>query len=498
MEKQALWNMRSPMNLIPIINLVTLLTTSVAASNNLDSPPDLRKMEETRLALETGRIEWKRTQYRSNHEARTTYHSSRFAVDDVYNTNRGDMEGVIVRDEQGGFSRPEDLRPRQSLLKGGEIFYYDQGDTDAESFPARDGGIAGTVDMRSLGLSSRLERQPVTEALWGSLAMSFAVQYEISSDGPYKLIVAKSDTGTKKWWLDPNRDGIPIRVAWFDKQGVLRSECRSEYNQYDGIWFPSRVEFFESRFRDGREPAEIVEIVSAEFNQSEHPRSFTLSDLGVEPGVRITRNARPGQPLEEVHWDGKQIISHDEFMSRLRSGELKEGPNFEREIARIKAVYEEYQRTGEVVGGGEISPDSAHRRAPRAVAGPGQTVSEWEAYVRSFIARYQLHSDQEQKALDILRSCQDRATKYAATKTAEFERVVRNRNGAKQLPIEKRSEIVNAADQELAMLMQPITEIFESDLRPRLERIPTRVQRNAAEARTTDRSTISSQPASPK
>jgi hypothetical protein len=110
-------------------------------------------------------------------------------------------------------------------------------------------------------------------------------------------------------------------------------------------------------------------------------------------------------------------------------------------------------------------------------------LSEWERYVRDFIRKYTLDADQTERAWKVYRGCKERADQYLARKTEEIAR----------LDAELRKA---PGDQELrrkrAALREPLDQIFERELRPGLERIPTAHQREQAKARA-----AASQPAGP-
>lgn len=129
---------------------------------------------------------------------------------------------------------------------------------------------------------------------------------------------------------------------------------------------------------------------------------------------------------------------------------------------------------------GQSGRDRAGQRGqPSPGAGSADFESQWEAYVRDFIQRYQLDESQTQKAQSILKDCQELAQRQMQKRKPEIERLDKK---LATLPESKdKPKEVAEINQQRTKLLEPITEIFEKQLKPRLERLPTRAQRQAAE-----------------
>jgi len=117
--------------------------------------------------------------------------------------------------------------------------------------------------------------------------------------------------------------------------------------------------------------------------------------------------------------------------------------------------------------------------------------SEWEKYVREFIARYNLDDEQAQRANTILADCQQQAERYLGTRRSDIEQMEKREKELKEAkPAGGKAAASDAPDRskELADItkrkdeaMKPVADIFEKTLKPRLEKLPTRAQRKAAE-----------------
>jgi len=108
-------------------------------------------------------------------------------------------------------------------------------------------------------------------------------------------------------------------------------------------------------------------------------------------------------------------------------------------------------------------------------------VTGWEGYTRRFIEAHKLDDEQQQKAWSVCHKCQDLARNYVNRQKSRFERLEARLNELQQSsppPVKEIGQIRG----ELAGLMRPVDDIFENQLKPRLDRLLTREQRRQAEA----------------
>lgn len=118
-------------------------------------------------------------------------------------------------------------------------------------------------------------------------------------------------------------------------------------------------------------------------------------------------------------------------------------------------------------------------RAGRGEKAVGENfASEWERYVNEFITRYKLDDAQKQAAQKILKDVQEQAHRFVSGKRSQLEMLDKQLASAAKTPAA--AQKVQAEKQEV---LAPIQRMFEKQLKPRLERIPTRAQRQAAEAK---------------
>lgn len=104
----------------------------------------------------------------------------------------------------------------------------------------------------------------------------------------------------------------------------------------------------------------------------------------------------------------------------------------------------------------------------------------WQPYVEWFIKQHSLDDSQTQKAMVILEQCQELAKQYLTSKTDALEQLVRESVTASTQPATRPSSqpSSDATRLNLDELMKPVDEIFETKLKPRLDALLTRAQRD--------------------
>lgn len=109
--------------------------------------------------------------------------------------------------------------------------------------------------------------------------------------------------------------------------------------------------------------------------------------------------------------------------------------------------------------------------------------SAWEKYVREFIAKYKLNNEQTQKANTVLEDCEAQAKRYMIGRQEQIEKLDKQIKEQKKARDKKsKSKNLSQLNDKRKKMMEPIDRIFEQQLKPRLERLPTRAQRRAVEA----------------
>ena len=174
-------------------------------------------------------------------------------------------------------------------------------------------------------------------------------------------------------------------------------------------------------------------------------------------------------------------------MERINSGELTMGPTVARTRAFLKAAYPTPEAAITAI-------EDARGDEPFPASQPAPTLpqlrtikfdfeTEWEAYTRDFITRHQLNDEQAQKAWNICAACQEQARAYVASRRADFEELDQQMASARASGSLTDPPSMQKLESRREKLMQPVTRVFDERLKPRLDRIPTRKQRAAADGK---------------
>lgn len=445
-------------------------------------PDALRRAVEYRQLLHTAMIELVVTEHRTGGE--TLFYTFRSAGDRVAMLHRGDGDGRVVRqlDNDGQpFVSALSFAPQHALLMEGQIWSANEAEFQARLSPP-DGAIFDVYDLRNIALNPISCREGL-EALAGR-AKTHGVDLTYSSgrEGNVETVSAKLGGATLRWWIDPERDWSVVRTEVIRSDGsvVQRSV---ELAQADGFWFPKRVA--DVRIADGgAEPICTYEILAAQFNRPEHPQMLDPAFIGVDSGMEVQVQGLPGEPIQ--YWDGEKLISSEEFQERVRAGTVTFGPKARRQVAQLKAA--NAQRLQREAAG--LEPPSLttaienFRRYGTNRPGPGGLPpfeSEWEAYTRAFIAKYKLDEDQTQKAWSICDECQARGKDFVRRRHAEITALDAEEAAVRAKPAEQRAAARRDLAERRAKLLEPVQRIFDEQLKPRLEKLPTRAQRAGAD-----------------
>lgn len=114
------------------------------------------------------------------------------------------------------------------------------------------------------------------------------------------------------------------------------------------------------------------------------------------------------------------------------------------------------------------------------------TLSRWEQYTLDFINRYQLDDDQRQRAMAILKDCTERGRAHYRKHEKEIERIRDETDALFDKPAAASDERLKSLDklkQRMFEIEGPINHIEHRELRPRLDKLPTRAQRKATEGK---------------
>jgi hypothetical protein len=443
--------------------MVAFLTWTPLVLGSQERPRALENAQRQRDVLLTGTVEFL---HKFTAEARPArLYTARFGEEDDAVALHGDESGVYYRAD--GTVDPDWRGPRVLLMRKADTWTYgSDGLTAMASLDPQHAEHAWK--LRSLGLNCFNSYSDAHDTLWRDAgSQPGAPRYSETIENGLQVVRAQTDRGVTTWYIDSQRGWNPVRVT-YERDGQLMTESRSTLKEYDGVWYPATVAFF--RGDDPDHPREVVTVISAAFNRPDQPRVLGPADIGIEAGMNIDMQKADGKH-ELMRFDGEKAVSSEGFREGIWAGEIKYGPTFLRTIAAIEAAAARSElESAPDAGAGSADPASARR----------ERESEWEAYTREFIARYHLDGGQSQKAWSILRECQEEANQYLLRHKAEFEKLQQKLEKVAQADAPKEEDL-QARSKQARKLRAPLNEILERQLKPRLEKLPTRSQRAAAE-----------------
>ncbi|MBI5864210.1 MAG: hypothetical protein HZB38_06860 [Planctomycetes bacterium] len=385
--------------------------------------------------------------------------------------HRGDRSGAVVLKTDGSVAT---RTPRNTYEADGDLITRVADPLETAIYRKHNSSVK--TDFRSLGFSASAATFEIERMVWGEPArLSIPKTFETSRDGDLEKVVAIGESDRTTYWIDSARGDSVVRVRKELPNGQWW-ESKSELRQFDGIWFPESIVCRSSKFHDGAEPERVIRVLAAEFDAPDHPIELTPADIGMECGMNVLVS-EAGKPTQTGRWDGQDVVSDQQYFDRLATGEIRESPRLREAVLRLAQ------------GDSSENPAAPAGAAPTAGVGSGDIMAVakdvltkavgmtlWEDDVSEFIRKYQLDAEQADKATAFLHDAQERAAEYLRRNKAEFAAL-------EQLQAQAGDTQSGRAkyNDKLLTLVRPITEIKERKLMPRLNKLPTRAQRAAAE-----------------
>lgn len=384
----------------------------------------------------------------------------RCAGPDYIQVDHGDERGTVARVRD----RPDEAvrQPDLALVVDGQSWRRNEADGDVRVVPWEQWSLP---DFRTVGIDPT-----------GSKDLQFAkriamkggaITYREEREGGLVLVTAETSLDSQfRWWIDPERDWNIVRTQTL-VDGELWYEQRITLEKMEGIWFPQRIQCFSGQAEDGALTYDL-QIFRVEINRPEHPRRFGPNDIGVEPGMLIADGRRG---LAEI-WDGQKPVSQVEFFNRVSAGEVQLGPTVLRlgKRAEIAAEMAERRNPAEHARATTWPAfDPTPTTLPATQASAAIDLADWEKYTLDFIRKHELDAGQAERALAILRDCQDAARALVLRRAAlAAPRSVPGPQGGRDGP---------RAEEQRAVIDRRIDRIFRDELAPRLDSLLTSRQR---------------------
>lgn len=371
------------------------------------------------------------------------------------------------------------VRTHKVLSTNDGVWAHTELSTIVESHPPATGV---TFDHRSLGLWYTPTGSHPNDLLLASKPMGIPVEYSVFDHNGFRVVEAiERESGSRTVWkLDPRRGNQPVQIT-HERAGNVVSEAHVVPRAYGENWFPERVEFYSAPRRTGDSPCHVIQILSFDVNSPAQPQTLTLEDIGVDSGFYV----QVGDPAHQLgplaRWNGRAVVSDGEYRDGLRAGHEVYGPRFE-------AVLEENRRrraekieaeAAQRDGSGPVTqrPASGPERIDVRPADPNDFFSEWRRYTEDFIVHYELKTEQAEHARLILTKSEELGREYVRRVDQRLKEFEKRHEESAKLSEPARTERLKELASERRKLLRPLDDIFETRLKPGLEKIPTREQR---------------------
>lgn len=427
-------------------------------------------MEQARRGVLSGRIEW--CVLPKGEERQTLFFVSRFASNgDLIFEHRGDVEGWTEFDPQTG--KGLSRYPQLYMVNSDGVWHYQETAPScglAKQGDARWSWERAIRDVRAMGVSPFSSSMDYTRGLasiWGS-ADDPVIEWRTATQDDLHVVVARRRSGASvTWYINPARGWNAERVEY--DNGIERWTSVSTLAQFGETWFPQ-----ETRYYRNDELQEVILVRAASFNDADDPPRFSAAELGVEPGSVVVFQGleRQGQGGDLPTWNGESIVRLREWLEDVDSGKRQPGPRLR--AMQERGLFESPYDTPEQI--------ALRRLTYRRAVVHSQTmrhVGLWERYVRQFIERYRLDKEQADRAWTIFLDCRRRADEYIQRHRDRFTELISQMLAARDAGQKEKTEELAG---QVQRLREPIDRIFEESLKPRLEKLPTRAQRAAAES----------------
>jgi hypothetical protein len=394
------------------------------------------------------------------------YTTTKFANGDYLNINNGNELGCTFPHQIGSLWA---CTPDRILMNKQGTWKHKEDDVraylvpkDCDLSPDKAPGYRHFWSVRMAGMSpvsqlGDIETEPDT--YWGN-EVSY---YSKSTIGHTCYIEADIGAGvTIEWELDATRNYACTRSSLV-QDGEVVMEALTDYEQFGDLWFPMNVSYVNDSGAEFRR----IRVLYASFDDPAHPRELTVNEhLDFVPGTIISDESKD----TSSYWDGRQIISFEDYSKRL-------GKDIDDTEARRRWLATMTDEAGAYPK--QISDDKASRE-----------LGLWESYVRTFIFKYHLDKEQSKKAWDHLAKCRKPAYEFMKENKERYDKITTDINDRatrrtqseddreKDALSEEITELTDHRDR----LLEPIQRIFENQLKPGLEKLPTKAQKEQAGA----------------
>jgi len=449
--------------------LVAIAITQVALRDTM--PDSLRNMLASRKSIQHARIDWSIANTFDRYTlGLPTHYRSLLAGSDMGVISEGDDFGVSAFNESGDpipRMRTAEMRNESGTWTlQTDLFFGKLVRTDATPQPMQDVRAVGLLPtpVTFIALDELLAKYPDTA---GTTCFS-----ERRVNGMFEVEGSTVSQRLKiRWTIDPKKDWSPVRVQLIKDQLVL-NDCETDYEYVNGIWFPKAARYYGM---DGSLVTEI-RVNDAKIEGVDLPRELSAEHIGFCTGVQVTAFDREDDDESQSDYyfvEGRDLVLAPDFLRMIKQNEVHPDLRCIEFVERMRNRDPEATAKPMPTLNSRIAFNPSTRPATlRQGRVRHRSDDLWERYVAAFIRHFSLDAEQTQKAQLILRECVDRREPLLRDRRREL---------ASMLDRAMATESVDRTVSELlARFLEPIDRIFEEQLKPRLDRLPSRAQIAAA------------------
>lgn len=454
--------------------MILFLLALMAVSNHQSDPPSsLLALEQNRNSIASGRIAWSVLLPRDDGYRELAFVSTYAKNGDTMFERRGDPEGWVEFDRAGA---GVDRFPKLYLRTGNKFWFHAETgasaqvwDQASDLFPHR-----GEPGFNACPPMTAWRDPRAAGAYFGDITMAsgFSPVWQDRSDqnitwterfeGGFFLVTRTNEDGSViSWMIDPQRGFNAVRVSRSHPQLGELEVAESTLREFDGVWLPETCKYYA-----GGTLQSIFTINRAALNRPDDPAELSPASLGMEPGVNVIASRG-----ETQIWDGQKPVASDEWRTALRHGNARPGPNIQRMYDGLPHPLNTPSQLAD--------RERIIAEATKQLALGQPQMGAWERYVHGFITRHRLNPEQTERAWSIYRQCREKADQYVARNRDELLKTADALSAARK---ERHFDKIQALRERQRVQHEPLERIFEHELKPRLQKLPTRAQHDTAGA----------------
>lgn len=375
----------SVLQVAAICAAVVLSQTSQPATDSTSRVPRiLERAILQRTGFKTAAISYRREAKYPRFPRRIENNEVRITESAEYVVERGDDDGIMSHGSDGGpaFGVRNMCLPEENLFDFAARKAWRHRNSDLSFSLKNIDSLTDRHDLRIVGLVPYEKRNTSPQELLNELAGRKGQTITVTPEGDDLVRVTATSAeesplgrGVMEWVIDKKKGPSIIKTSiWLQKEGkprAMEAECRTTLAQFDGRWWPERVEI---DFPDASGGVRY-DFKIAEFDRPDHPQFLDSDFMGIPVGALVydvTGDIR--KPERRCYVGNGKTVPHADWNSVKDRYDL--GP--------LKQFRERMHAMGSGYFPKWWNPDAADL----GLEGVSDRPDLWEAYVRRWVMRH--------------------------------------------------------------------------------------------------------------